>query len=636
MRHEGCLSAACAALAPPAAAVKERGSLMRRMDAAPYRGHTVRLRAAVRLEHPGASDRAQLWLRVERTGGEPGFYDDMGDRPITSASWQTYEISGDVAADAQAVEIGVLVSGRARVWVDRAAFEILGTADAAGQEAFQKLYARVDAAYAAGNLHAVAALATPDAQVTIGTERMPLASVLAQMEADLRRGTRYASHSTVTAVRASGSEASVSVNNQTTVTSPDAARTATSASRDTWVKIDGTWKLRRSVLIVTNLGVPLTGREAVRRVVEEIKQRAAALPEGLPALSQAIGDARIVALGEASYGTREFAEINRGIIQYLVEHKQFSVVAIGADWAEAHALDRYIKTGEGDATAALEKLNAWPWETVEMLQLVRWMRAYNTAPGRHPVLSLAGFDMQSSPQAAAMVVDYLKQYAPETAGQAELAYQEIRDAGRAASAATAVAHMLDAHHRELSAASGEDAWREARQAAAVAYQMREMQLSSKGQAFRAESMAGNVEWLATAHPGEKIVALTHNANVSTAPGAMGNWLRARYGRQLYTVGYAFRGGELRAVEHDSVLARRVEASPEGTGDAVLSAAGMPAFFLDLRRVPAQSVLGAWLSEPHLFRLTGVMWSEALTAQIPAKLYDGLIFVEESHPTSEVP
>ncbi len=636
MRREGCLSASCALVTPPPATGKVRGSLMRRLDAAPLRGKAVRLRAAVRLENPGPADRAQLWLRVERAQGAAGFYDDMADRPITGTAWQTYEISGDVAADAQAVEIGILVSGKGRVWVDQAALETLGPVDTAARKFFQKLYQQVDAAYAAGHPQAIASLATADAQVAIGADRVPLTAILAQVAGELRQGAKYESHSAVTAVRAGPAQAVVSVDNQTTITSPAVGQTVASASRDTWVKTDAGWKLKQSVLISTHLATPATGPETARRVAAELKQRAAPLPKDMAALGQAIGDARMVALGAASYGTREFAELNRQAIEYLVARKNFTVVAIGANWAEARAIDRYIKTGAGDATAALESLNAWPWETAETLELVEWMRAYNAAPGPHAVLSCAGFDIQPSPAAARLVTDYLKQYAPEAAGQADLAYQELRDAGRAASAAAAVAHAMDAKHRELSAASGEQTWAEARQAAAVAYQMRRMQLPGKGLDYRAEAMAGNLEWLAGAHPNEKIVVWTHNANVSAAPGAMGAWLRHRYGRQLYTVGYAFRGGELRAVENNTVVARRVAPSPEGSGDAVLSAAGLPAFFLDMRRVPAEAALGAWLSQPHLYHLMGAVWDEALTPQAPAKLYDGLIFVEESHPTTELP
>ena len=40
--------------------------------------------------------------------------------------------------------------------------------------------------------------------------------------------------------------------------------------------------------------------------------------------------------------------------------------------------------------------------------------------------------------------------------------------------------------------------------------------------------------------------------------------------------------------------------PEGSGETVLSAAGMPGFTLDLAKVPADTALGRWLGEAHLF------------------------------------
>jgi hypothetical protein len=40
--------------------------------------------------------------------------------------------------------------------------------------------------------------------------------------------------------------------------------------------------------------------------------------------------------------------------------------------------------------------------------------------------------------------------------------------------------------------------------------------------------------------------------------------------------------------------------PQGVAESVLSAAGLRAFYLDVGRVTAQSALGRWLAEPHLF------------------------------------
>jgi erythromycin esterase len=620
-------------VAPPGIALETR-------DAAPYRGKSVRLRANVRLDGPQPGDRAQIFLRVVRPNGEPAFYDDMGDRPIASAGWTSAEIDGEVAPDAVSIEIGLKLAGkpdteprpsgsgrpRPRAWVDRVSLEpVPATADAATRDAIARMYAFLDAH--AGNVDALAALALPDAAVVIDGQRTPISTVLGQVAAEIRKGARYESHSTVTAVRMAAGEAIVSVNNRTTIASPAGSQTVASVNRDTWVRAAGEWNLRESVLIATHLATPTTGPEEARPVAAELRQRAVPLPDGIAALGAAAANARIVALGSATYGTREFADLNIRAIRDLVEHRGFAVVAIGANWAEARAIDDYIRTGEGSPTAAIERLNAWPWETAELLDLVRWMRDWNAAPGRHPSLRFAGFDVQPSPAADRLVLDYLKQYAPDQEGPAALTYSEIRDPERAVSGAAAVARMLDVKHRELVAASSDALWRDARQAAAIAWQSR------RGPAYRPEAMAGTVEWLAAeAFPAARIVLWTHNANVAS----MGTFLRRRYGPQFYSVGYAFRGGEVRAVENNALAVHAVAPSPEGTGDAVLAAAAIPEFFLDLRRLPAASPLARWLAEPHLFHQIGVFWSEPLVPQAPASLYDALIFVTESHPTSPLP
>jgi hypothetical protein len=58
--------------------------------------------------------------------------------------------------------------------------------------------------------------------------------------------------------------------------------------------------------------------------------------------------------------------------------------------------------------------------------------------------------------------------------------------------------------------------------------------------------------------------------------------------------------------------------PEGSGEKVLAAAGMGGFTLSLAKVPADSALGRWLGEAHLFNgQPGTL----------AKTCDTLIFME---------
>lgn len=108
---------------PPA----EFGNLSQRLDAAPLRGKRVRYRAWVRAEMAQGMNRAGLWLRVDRPNGGRGFFDNMGARPITGRTeWREYEITGNVAPDAEAVSVGMLVVGAGQAWLDAASLEVLG------------------------------------------------------------------------------------------------------------------------------------------------------------------------------------------------------------------------------------------------------------------------------------------------------------------------------------------------------------------------------------------------------------------------------------------------------------------------------------------------------------------------------
>ena len=102
------------------------GTLSKNLDATPYRGKRVRLRAAVRAQVWGRQGHARLWLRIDREGGVRGFSDDMEARPITDRAWRFYEIVGDVAADAESVHFGTVLVGYGKSWTDDVTFEVIG------------------------------------------------------------------------------------------------------------------------------------------------------------------------------------------------------------------------------------------------------------------------------------------------------------------------------------------------------------------------------------------------------------------------------------------------------------------------------------------------------------------------------
>jgi C-terminal processing protease CtpA/Prc len=110
---------------PDATSAAPFGNLMQAIDAMAYRGQTVRFKAAVRCKPAGSGDRAQLWLRVDRPNNQMGFFDNMDDRPILAPQWRYYEIVGDVAEDAVALNIGCMLIAKGEFWLDDASLEVV-------------------------------------------------------------------------------------------------------------------------------------------------------------------------------------------------------------------------------------------------------------------------------------------------------------------------------------------------------------------------------------------------------------------------------------------------------------------------------------------------------------------------------
>jgi erythromycin esterase-like protein len=68
-----------------------------------------------------------------------------------------------------------------------------------------------------------------------------------------------------------------------------------------------------------------------------------------------IGDSRFVLLGEASHGTHEFYQERARITRRLIEEKNFSAVAVEADWPDAYRVNRWVRC-LGQDRDALEAL----------------------------------------------------------------------------------------------------------------------------------------------------------------------------------------------------------------------------------------------------------------------------------------
>src|SRR5262245_28356138 len=131
-----------------------------------------------------------------------------------------------------------------------------------------------------------------------------------------------------------------------------------------------------------------------------------------------VGNARIVSIGEATHGTREFFQLKHRLIEYCVSELGFTMIAFEANYGSTLAVNDYVLGGKGSATEAVVRgLQLAFWATEEVVALVEWVRAWNMAHDRK--VKFYGFDMQWGTPSALHLLDYLRRVAPDLAAASE-------------------------------------------------------------------------------------------------------------------------------------------------------------------------------------------------------------------------
>ena len=141
--------------------------------------------------------------------------------------------------------------------------------------------------------------------------------------------------------------------------------------------------------------------------------------DDLAPLREWIDGARVVGLGEATHGTRDFFQLKHRLFEFLVSELDFNLFVIEAPLPQSLAINHYVLTGEGDARHSLASMPHFIWNCEEVAGLIEWMRAWNAEHERK--LFFYGCDPTVSAPAAMYLLDFLKR-------QYGSAYRRHRDA----------------------------------------------------------------------------------------------------------------------------------------------------------------------------------------------------------------
>jgi erythromycin esterase-like protein len=396
--------------------------------------------------------------------------------------------------------------------------------------------------------------------------------------------------------------------------------------------------------------------------------------DGLHPLIDAIGDARVVLLGEATHGTHEFYRTRAEITKRLIANHGFTILAVEADWPDAYRVNRWVRgaseeAGPEAALADFTRFPRWMWRNTDIVALARWMREHNAT---RPVDDRAGFyglDLYSLHRSIDAVLGYLKKVDPEAAKRARYRYgcfemfgEDAQAYGYASSFGLSktcedevTAELVDIRRQALEYAS-----RDGRIAAdEYFFAEQNARLVANAETYYRAMFGGRAEsWnVRDRHMMETLEALlanvglaktsravvwAHNSHLGDARATemsdrgelnLGQLVRERFGQDAWLVGFTTHTGTVTAANDwdDPAERKRVRPSLAGSYERLFHEVGLERFLLLLREAPARDAL----TEPRLERAIGVIYrpqterlSHYFRAELPRQ-FDAVIHFDET-------
>ena len=408
------------------------------------------------------------------------------------------------------------------------------------------------------------------------------------------------------------------------------------------------------------------------RTTEDIRALARPLrtASDLDPLIERIGDARVVAIGEASHGTHEYYAWRAALTRRLIEEHGFSFVAVEGDWPDCYRVNRSVRLSPGadedprDALDAFARWPTWMWANDDVVDFCRWLRGHNAGLPEDRRVGFYGIDVYSLWDSMHQLVDWLAEHEPEHVEGAKRALACFEPFGEdgvdyafasrfaptsCEQAAVDLLRSLCEDRGRAEAQVDAEARFSAEQNAAVVvdaerYYRAMVQGSAESWNVRDVHMVDALDRLLD-HAGPKAVVWEHNTHIGDARATdmassgmvnVGQLLRERHGTDdVVLVGLGgYRGGVVAGDEWGAQMARMpVPPARAGSVEArIHDAVGADALF-----VLPRGERGDWLDRQLDHRAIGVVYRPARERwgnYVPTVLgerYDAFLYFDDTTP-----
>lgn len=420
------------------------------------------------------------------------------------------------------------------------------------------------------------------------------------------------------------------------------------------------------------MGSAFNTSQALSQIARSAQPLSFINPAEYDPLLAAIGDARLVLIGEASHGTHDFYRERARITRRLIEEKGFSGVAIEGDWPDAYRVNRFVtgqSASEREAAQPVEALSgfrrfpAWMWRNMDVLAFVEWLRAHNQ--GHSASVGFFGLDLYSLYASAQEVLRFLDHNDRAAAARARFRYscfdqfgEDSQAYGYAAgfelteSCEHGVIEQLLEMRRRISELSGTDGisnelFSAGENATVVRDAERYYRTMFGGRIsswnLRDNHMAETLDRLLNhLGPNSKMVVWAHNSHLGDARATemgragelnLGQLVRQRHPDESFLIGFTTYSGEVTAASNWDEPAQRkvVRRALPSSIESLFHETGLGDFLLLMR----DGSVRAALAKPLLERAIGVIYrpeTERVSHYFEARIaeqFDAVIHVDRT-------
>lgn len=364
------------------------------------------------------------------------------------------------------------------------------------------------------------------------------------------------------------------------------------------------------------------------------------------AIKEAVGDRKIVAIGESSHGLGEFYRMKSSLIKYLHEEMDFEILAMEGGFGDINLAYTNI-----DTLSPLQLRNATVFGNFQAEETKLLFEHIKESQNTQKKLIYTGYDSQASSaylfQTLKPVVKTYNEELSDSLATRLWAYGKSYQKGNEGDSlgyykyqnifletASEVEEILSLHKDEIMANHNfTDFQFNVMQRAARVFQESynfSYQNRHKGGELRDELMTKNLRWLMdSVYPNKKVIVWAHNAHVEKAgvEGAnvkwMGHFLKEQFPDDYYTIGlFAYEGESYQHWTRKSIAFKNNDSTAI---EFKMMNTGKEISFLNLKTLKLTKN-NDWLSQP--VQGFEVEMGGELNF-IPTKRFDALITIKTS-------